>query len=78
MCVSGQLERLNPQYCIYGETLGEALDTLRDIITSKGSVSLAEYRDTIGTSRKYAVMILEHADGINMTRMEGDVRVLCR
>ncbi len=77
MCASGTLTRLNHQYCIFSGTLDRALAVLRDTIISQGSISLAQYRDTTGTSRKYAVMILEYADERNITRMVGDVRVLC-
>ncbi|MFR8072234.1 MAG: selenocysteine-specific translation elongation factor [Anaerovoracaceae bacterium] len=77
MCASGTLTRLNHQYCIFSRTLDRALAVLRDTIISQGSISLAQYRDGTGSSRKYAVMILEYADERNITRMVGDVRVLC-
>lgn len=41
-----------------------------------GAGSVAELKDALNTSRKYAVPILEHFDNEGVTRREGDVRVL--
>jgi len=40
-----------------------------------GSISAAELRDRFGTTRKYAIALLEFLDGQGITRREGDVRV---
>jgi selenocysteine-specific elongation factor len=37
---------------------------------------MAEFRDLIGTSRKYAVPLLEWFDAAGITLRNGDVRVL--
>jgi selenocysteine-specific elongation factor len=37
---------------------------------------VAEIRDLLGTSRKFAVPICEYLDRIRLTRREGDLRVL--
>jgi len=39
-------------------------------------MTVAEIRDLLGTSRKFAVPICEHLDAIGLTRREGDTRVL--
>ena len=41
-----------------------------------GSASLAEVRDLLGISRKYAQALLEHLDVLQITRRTGDVRIL--
>lgn len=48
------------------------LATLRE----KGTVTVAEVRDAFGTSRKYALALLEHLDEQKVTRRVGDERVL--
>lgn len=47
-----------------------------DYIKEKGQVTVAEARDILGTSRKYALALLEHMDERKITRRTGDVRVL--
>jgi selenocysteine-specific elongation factor len=42
---------------------------------SKG-MTVAEIRDLLGTTRKYAVPLCEYLDRIGFTRREGDLRVL--
>jgi selenocysteine-specific elongation factor len=44
-------------------------------IDSNGSMTLSQFRDHFGTSRKYAQAALEHLDQIKYTRRVGDDRV---
>jgi selenocysteine-specific elongation factor len=53
-----------------------AVGTLVDYIKSKGKVTVGEVRDMFGTSRKYALALLEYLDRIKLTRRVGDDRVL--
>ena len=45
-------------------------------LRSRGSLTMAEFRDLIGTSRKYAVPLLEWFDAAGITLRNGDLRVL--
>ncbi|MEY7999018.1 selenocysteine-specific translation elongation factor [Clostridium sp. Mt-5] len=47
-----------------------------DFIKSNGSISLGQFRDELNTSRKYAMMLMEHFDGIRLTKRLEDKRVL--
>jgi selenocysteine-specific elongation factor len=51
-------------------------DTMRDqtcaMIEKNGKVTAAEVRDLFGTSRKYALALLEHFDEIGLTIRDGD------
>ena len=38
-------------------------------------LTLAQFRDFIGSSRKYALPLLEYFDGAGFTRRRGDVRI---
>lgn len=44
-------------------------------IESKGEINVAAMRDLFGTTRKYAIPLLEHLDEQKVTRRVGDVRV---
>ncbi len=45
------------------------------LIDANGSVTLAQVRDALGTSRKYAQALLEYLDQLRITRRVGDARV---
>ena len=47
-----------------------------DHLRGQGTVTVAEVRDLLGTSRKYALALLEHLDDVKITRRQGDERVL--
>ncbi|MCI0888410.1 MAG: SelB C-terminal domain-containing protein, partial [Chloroflexi bacterium] len=47
-----------------------------DHLRQHGKVTVAEVRDMFGTSRKYALAVLEHLDEEHVTRRVGDERVL--
>ena len=54
----------------------QMVDALRQRLKEDGSVTVAQSRDMFGTSRKYALALLEHLDQIGMTKRVGDERVL--
>jgi selenocysteine-specific elongation factor len=58
------------------EAYGQVVARITEHLQREGSVTLAQVRDLLGTSRKYAQAILEHLDEIRMTRRVGDERVL--
>jgi selenocysteine-specific elongation factor len=45
-------------------------------LQNKGSITLAELRDMVQTSRKYALPLLEYMDNMGITLRKGDIRVL--
>ena len=54
------------------------LEEIKSVCREQGDISLAEFRDRMGTSRKYAQAWLEYSDGAGVTSRTGDVRVLTR
>lgn len=70
------LMRVGTDVFFLPETYSELLEWVRSWITEQGSVSVGQLRDRFGTSRKYALALLEHLDERRITRREGDVRVL--
>ncbi|HEV2471182.1 MAG TPA: selenocysteine-specific translation elongation factor, partial [Chthonomonadales bacterium] len=58
------------------ENYDQALAALLAYIHEHGSITAAEARDILGTTRKYILPLLEHMDERRLTRRVGDERVL--
>ena len=59
----------------------DVIDSLKDKIINcikNGGGSVADIKEAIDVSRKYAVPILEYCDKIGLTKREGDVRILSK
>lgn len=54
----------------------EALKRIREMLLQKETITLAEVRDLLSTSRKYAQALLEHLDAAGVTVRDGDFRRL--
>ena len=54
------------------------LEEVKAACREEGAVSLAGFRDRLGTTRKYAQAWLEYSDAAGVTSRTGDVRVLTR
>jgi selenocysteine-specific elongation factor len=54
----------------------QMLNKITGHIKSNGKVTVAEVRDLMGTSRKYALALMEYMDEQKITRRVGDERVL--
>ncbi|MCY3780272.1 MAG: selenocysteine-specific translation elongation factor [Chloroflexi bacterium] len=50
------------------------VDGIRDRIKSHGEIDAKTLRDIFGTSRKYAIAMLEHLDSLGVTQRIGDIR----
>ena len=65
-----------PLYYVLAAPVYEAMfRAVAQALDGGGSISAAELRDRFGTTRKYAIALLEFLDGQGITRREGDVRV---
>ena len=76
LLTSGELVRLSPELCWHRAVWQSALDTLQSLCAANGTVTLAELRDALGTTRKYALLFLEACDRRRITLREGDLRRL--
>ena len=76
MASEGKLVRLSHQYYIEKGAFDDALSGLKAKLYEDGSITLAEFRDMLGTSRKFAMAILDYLDQQKITRKDGDARVL--
>ncbi|RRR75297.1 MAG: selenocysteine-specific translation elongation factor [Candidatus Viridilinea halotolerans] len=70
------LVRVAPDIFFLPATYAELEAWVRHTIACEGSISLNHIRDHFGSSRKYALALLEHLDERKITRRSGEGRVL--
>ncbi len=73
---TGRLVQVSDDVVFLSETFQEMLDRVTIIIQDKGAITVAEFRDSFNTSRKYALAFLEYLDRTGITVREGDNRRL--
>lgn len=61
---------------IHRRPLDQARTLLLELFQSSPTLTLAQFRDAAGISRRYALLLLEHWDREGLTRREGNYRVL--
>ncbi|OIQ11349.1 selenocysteine-specific translation elongation factor [Neomoorella thermoacetica] len=71
----GVLVKINDEFYWHRQALGEAREVIKNL-ASTGPFGLAEARDTLGSSRKYVLPLLEYLDQVKFTRRVGDKRVV--
>ena len=74
----GRLVRLAPKVTYHKETLEEARRAVAGLIERHGSATIAELRDRLNLSRKYAQAILEYFDKTGYTKRVEDRHVLSK
>ncbi|MHB9092045.1 MAG: selenocysteine-specific translation elongation factor, partial [Chloroflexota bacterium] len=72
----GRLRRLTDAVIFPADVYEEMVAKIVARLREAGKITVAEVRDLFGTSRKYALAILEHLDEERITRRVGDERVL--
>lgn len=72
------LVQLSPEVLLEGKIYRETVARVRQELKQRGTITVAEVRDLFGTSRKYALALMEHLDTIGVTVREGDARRLAK
>jgi selenocysteine-specific elongation factor len=72
----GCLLRLGGDVIFRREDVDLMMERVVEQLQQRGSLTLAEARDLLGTSRKYVQALLEEMDARRITRREGEARVL--
>jgi selenocysteine-specific elongation factor len=72
----GALVRINDSMYLSASIYNEMIKKLKDFFSKKPDMTVAEFRDILSTTRKYALPILEYLDSIKVTLRVGDVRKL--
>jgi selenocysteine-specific elongation factor len=75
---SGRLVRLGNGYAIGAGAYEVARDVLLTECRAAGGITLARFRDLVGTGRRDAQLLLERFDADGLTRRQGEGRVLRR
>jgi selenocysteine-specific elongation factor len=74
----GRAVRLGPTMHVHPDVLDQVRDVVIATIERDGQITLAQLRDELNTSRKYAQAYLEHFDAEKVTLRRGEARVLRR
>lgn len=72
----GDLLRLGGDVLLRRADFDAMVERIVDQLHARGTITLAEVRDRLQSSRKYAQAVLEEMDAQRITRREGDTRVL--
>ncbi|SDY86959.1 selenocysteine-specific translation elongation factor [Tindallia californiensis] len=76
MMMGDKLLRLQNDLVLHQKAYEGAKEKIKEHFINCETLSVAEFRDLLGTSRKYAVGILEYLDQEKFTKREGDNRTL--
>ena len=69
---SGALVRISPDLVLTPELVERAGTIVRE--AGSDGITVSALRERLGTSRKYAVPLIEHLDRAGVTRRSGDLR----
>ncbi len=72
----GSIVKVSEDCMFLQEDYSKVKEMIISFIKENGSITLAELRDQLDTSRKYAMALIEHFDGIKLTKRVEDKRVL--
>lgn len=75
-CAEGFLVRVTDEIYLSAEADAEMRRRVVERLQSGTGATVAEIRDLLGTTRKYAVPVCEYLDRIGLTTRAGDLRVL--
>jgi len=79
VCVAeGLLVQVSEDVFLHSDIEADMRRRLTERLSSGPGLTVAEIRDLLGTTRKYAVPICEYLDRAGFTRREGDLRLLAK
>lgn len=73
---SGELVMLTPQIYWHRNTFEKARQIAEEHFKNNAELTLPQYRDLLGASRKYALAMLDYLDSARVTKKTGDIRTL--
>jgi selenocysteine-specific elongation factor len=71
----GEIEQVNPDFFLAWGRIAGAEERIRSRLSESGKLEVADVREMLGASRKYAIPLLEYFDRKRVTRREGDYRI---
>ncbi|BCV23822.1 selenocysteine-specific translation elongation factor [Gelria sp. Kuro-4] len=72
----GELVQVAEDVVLTRDAFAAAVARVAEHVRARGAITVAELRDLLGTSRRYALPLLEYLDGRRITRRVGDKRIL--
>ncbi|MYC06956.1 MAG: selenocysteine-specific translation elongation factor [Chloroflexi bacterium] len=72
----GKVVRVSETVVYSADAYAEMVKIISDYIRDNSEISVADVRDVLGTSRKYALALMDYLDHKRITRRVGDTRVL--
>ncbi|HVL81474.1 MAG TPA: selenocysteine-specific translation elongation factor [Actinomycetota bacterium] len=76
MARAGEIVEVTPGIVYAADVMSEIEKKVVALIAVGGPATVSQVRDAVGTTRKYAVPLLEHLDATGVTQRNGDARVL--
>ncbi len=76
MVQEGSVARITDSIYLLREDYDRMINLLKEYYSGKDTMSVGEFRDLLGTTRKYALPFLEYLDSNKITLRVGDVRKL--
>lgn len=76
LLTNGVVVRIAGEVFLHQRAVEDAVARVRAYLEEHGQITAAQFRDLLGTSRKYAVPLMEYLDTRRVTRRVGDYRVL--
>jgi len=76
MTKEGSLVRINDSLYITSSSYRNMIGSLKTFFSKKPEMTVAEFRDVLSTTRKYALPFLEYLDSNKVTLRVGDIRKL--
>jgi selenocysteine-specific elongation factor len=74
MASEGNLVRINDSLYLSSASYKKMIESLKGFFKTKPEITVGEFRDILGTSRKYALPFFEYLDSNKITLRVGDVR----
>ena len=74
----GRIVQVDPDLIYSRRAYEQAVQKVRELLTREERVTVAQVRDSFGTSRKYVLPLLEQMDRDNVTQRVGDERTLAQ
>ena len=74
----GKLEKLSPDYYMHKTFYDKAVDTTIHLFDNAEKIQMKDVRDALKTSRKYAILLVDHFDQKRITKTVGDYRILIK
>ena len=72
----GKVVKVSETVVFAASAYKEMVERISAHISERGEITVADVRDMFGTSRKYALALMDHLDRHRITRRVGDARVL--